>query len=87
MEIEFRVVFEMSRGRGTRVGVELELSVNSNEACKSSLASFYKKWLGGRGTRVGVGLELSMNLNKAWKSNSALFLKWSVELELAWNSN
>ena len=89
VEIECSVVIKMTRGRGTRVGEELELSMKSNKARKSNLACFLTKMARGRGTRVGVGLELSMNLNKAWKSNSALFLKWQggVEPELAWNSN
>ena len=41
MEIEFGVVFKMARGRGTRDGEELELSVKSNKACKSKMACFY----------------------------------------------
>ena len=35
VEIEFSVVFKMARGRGTRDGKELKLSVKWNEACKS----------------------------------------------------
>ena len=35
VEIEFSVVLKMARGRGTRDGKELELSVKSNKACKS----------------------------------------------------
>ena len=40
VEIECSVVFKLTRGRGTRVGEELELSVKSNKTCKSSLACF-----------------------------------------------
>ena len=71
MEIEFGVVFKMARGRGTRDGEELELSVKSNKTCKSSLACFLTKMARGCGTRVGVELPLNVGI------------ELSVALELA----
>ena len=71
METEFCVLLQkLASGRGTRVGVELELSMQLNKACKSNSACALKKWVAsaefelearGHGTRDGMELGLSAN--------------------------
>ena len=60
----------MARGRGTRVGVGLELSMNLNKACKSNSACFFK-WLGEGWNSSWRGIRIEREL------------EWSVEIEFS----